>query len=64
MKQNGFTVVELLVAMAIVGILIVIVLTAIFGGGFKETSCESYGWMPQKDIPAKCIEYFQGGEGK
>jgi len=68
MYKRGFTLIELLVVIAILGILVSVTLASL--GHAKECakdkkkcdsieSCDRYANYPMKDVPARCIKYFE-----
>lgn len=64
MNQKGWTIIELLIVVTIIGILIAVVMTTCVGIKKREdatkveTSCEEYKDWAFEDIPARCVKYF------
>jgi len=58
-KQNGFTIIELLIVMAIIGILVTLI---VVGYGSTQNTvtkpCSEYGNYDVSDVPARCADYF------
>ena len=53
-KNEGFTLVELIVVIAIVFVLIAVIFTAFIGGN----TCSLYRYQPMRDVPAQCVRYY------
>ena len=65
--KKGFTIVELLIAVVVVGILAAIIITAVKNSTGLEPmtekeECALYENHAQKDLPVKCLKYY--GLGK
>lgn len=59
--MKGYTIIELIILISIVLILVLAVWIAIRGGD-PNVSCEVYSGTPFKDVPARCVQYFEGGK--
>lgn len=60
-KQNGFTIVEAMIVIIIIAILAAIVIVALSPINHDPASCAQYSNYSLKDIPARCVNYFNGG---
>lgn len=59
MKQKGFTIVELLIVIVIIGILVALAATTFKGIKDKNFNwCDTYKYSSIKDVPAECFRYF------
>lgn len=64
-NENGFTIVELLIVLTVIGILIGLIVSVVIGAKdyhYTAPSCDNYSNYSQKDIPARCVKYFNGGQ--
>lgn len=64
-RSSGFTIVELLIVLVIVGILATLVVTTFKGIQERKEgrSCDYYQNHKVEDLPAKCLDYFNAKRG-
>lgn len=62
--MKGFTLIEVLVVIAIVGLLSTVVVDSVRGSKkedsqTEEQTCQKYSNWSQKDLPVKCLKYYK-----
>lgn len=55
MRQKGFTIIEILIVLVVIGIMIAVALFT-----FKAAECEKYRHAPITSTPTKCVDYLVG----
>jgi len=68
--KKGFTLIELIIMIAIIGILASIIITTVRIGGkdsegkpiSEQEQCKVFKYSSVRDLPAFCVKYYYTGE--